>query len=100
MKTDPNQISPGTVFPQIVSAAVALLKHQLQSDYEQAYPELREIIYLVLDEEEANARNLSGFPHLLLPDLVETHIARLNLQPVVTKHTDVVSPHAFIQVAA
>ena len=99
MKTDTYLISPGTVFPQLVSTAVAQLKQQLQSDYEQAYPELREIIHLVLDEEEMNARNLSGFPHLLLPDLVETHIARLNLQPAVTKHTDVVSPHAFAYAA-
>ena len=88
MKTDANH-SPGTVFPEIVSAAVAQLKHQLQFDYEQAYPQLREIIHLVLDEEETNARNLSGFPHLLLPDLVETHIARLNLQPAPTKHADI-----------
>ena len=99
MKTDRDPVSPGTVFSHLVSAAVARLKQQLQSDYEQAYPELREIIHLVLDEQEMNSRTLSGFPHLLLPDLVETHIARLNLQPAITKHTDVVSPHAFAYAA-
>jgi hypothetical protein len=26
------------------------------------------------------------FPHLIFPDLVEVHIARLNLQPVDTHH--------------
>lgn len=99
MKTDPIQFSPGTVFPQIVSVALTRLKQQLQNDYEQAYPQLREIIHLVLDEEEANAWNLSRFPHLLLPDLVETHIARLNLRPALTKHADVVAPHQFAHAA-
>lgn len=68
---------------------MAQLKQKLQTDYEQAYPDLREIIHLVLDEEEAKAWKLSAFPHLLLPDLVETHIARLDLQPAETKHEDV-----------
>jgi hypothetical protein len=77
------------VFPQAVSAAVSRLKQQLQQDYEQAYPALSEIIHLVLDEEESNARELSSFPHLLLPDLVEAHVAKLNLPPAVTKHQDV-----------
>jgi hypothetical protein len=31
----------------------------------------------VLDEEEAKAWDLSFFPHLFLPDLVEAHIATL-----------------------
>jgi hypothetical protein len=84
MKTDPSP-QPPPVFPQIVSDAVAQLKQRLQTDYEQAYPDLREIIHLVLDEEETKAWSLSPFPHLLLPDLVETHIARLNLQPAETR---------------
>lgn len=77
------------VFLQSVAAAVANLKQQLQRDYEQAYPDLREIIHLVLDEEEARAWDLTLFPHLLLPDLVEAHIANLNLRPVETKHDEV-----------
>jgi hypothetical protein len=92
MKTD-TQLEP--VFLQTVSVAVAQLKQQLQRDYEQAYPDLREIIHLVLDEEEANAWELSLFPHLLLPDLVEAHITNLNLHPVETKHDDAFAPHGF-----
>jgi hypothetical protein len=94
MKTDQQTVSV-PVFLQTVSAAVAQLKQRLQQDYEQAYPALREIVHLVLDEEEANAWGLSLFPHLLLPDLVEAHIARLNLQPVEAKHDDVMIPHRF-----
>ena len=89
MKTDQQPDPTRTVFLQTVGIAVAQLKQQLQRDYEKSYPELREIIHLVLDEEEARARNLTIFPHLLLPDLVEAHVAKLNLQPVETKHADV-----------
>ena len=93
MKTEhlPNPIN--TVFLQTVSAAMMQLKHDLQHDYEQAYPELREIIHLVLDEEESRAWNLTLFPHLLLPDLVEAHVATLNLQPVETKHENIFAHH-------
>lgn len=95
MKTE----NPETaVFLQTVSVALAQLKQQLQHDYEQAYPALREIIHLVLDEEESKARGLSLFPHLLLPDLVEAHIANLNLQPVETKHDDLFVPHDFNEI--
>lgn len=92
MKTD-QQIPQ--VFPQILPIALAHLKNRLQRDYEQSYPELREIIHLVLDQEEAKAWELSSFPHLLLPDLVEAHIATLNLPPIETKHDDVFVPHHF-----
>jgi hypothetical protein len=94
MKTD-QQNQSVLVFLQTVSVAVAQLKQRLQQDYEQTYPDLREIIHLVLDEEEANAWGLSLFPHLLLPDLVEAHIANLNLDPVETKHDDVFAPPGF-----
>src|SRR5437879_2806696 len=90
MKTDTQQ-----VFLQTVSVALAQLKQRLQQDYELAYPDLREIIHLVLEEEEANAWKLSLFPHLLLPDLVEAHITNLNLHRVETKHDDVFAPHGF-----
>src|SRR5437588_8679979 len=91
MKTD--QQSDPVVFLQTVSVAIAQLKQQLQLDYEQAYPDLREIIHLVLDEEERKALELSLFPHLLLPDLVEAHVAKLNLRPAETKHESVFAPH-------
>jgi hypothetical protein len=95
MKTD--RQSDAAVFLQTVSVAIAQLKQQLQHDYEQAYPDLREIIHLVLDEEETKAWELSLFPHLLLPDLVDAHIETLNLQPAETKHEDVFAPHHFNQ---
>ena len=86
---------PEPVFLQTVSVALAQLKQRLQQDYEQAYPDLREIIHLVLDDEEANAWELSLFPHLLLPDLVEARLINLNLDPIETKHEDVFAPHGF-----
>ena len=49
--------------------------------------------HLVLDEEESKAWELTTFPHLLLPDLVEMHIANLDLRPVETKYRDLFSPH-------
>ncbi|PYS68000.1 MAG: hypothetical protein DMF73_17845 [Acidobacteria bacterium] len=93
MKTD--QQSEPAVFLQTVSGAVSDLKTRLQYDYERAYPDLAEIIHIVLDEEEAKAWDLSLFPHLLLPDLVEAHVEKLNLQPAETRHEDVFAPHRF-----
>ena len=94
MKTEIHDPSKA-VFLQTVAIAVVQLKRRLQHDYEQAYPDLREIIHLVLDEEEANAWELSLFPHLLLPDLVEAHISHLNLQPVEPMHDHVFAPRGF-----
>jgi hypothetical protein len=95
MKIDHQQEPTTTGFLQTVGIAVAHLKQQLQRDYEESYPELREIIHLVLDEEESRARNLTMFPHLLLPDLVEAHIEKLNLQPADSARDDVLVPHHF-----
>jgi hypothetical protein len=100
MKIDPHNEPTTTVFLQTVSVAVTQLKRQLQHDYERAYPNLREIIHLVLDEEEARAWDLTFFPHLLLPDLVEAHITKLNLQPPATKHEEVFAPRHFDDVTA
>ena len=75
-----------TVFPRMVAVAVSRLKTQLREDYEARYPDLGEIIRLVLDEEEARAWDLSAFPHLILPDLVDEHIAQLGLPPADTRH--------------
>jgi hypothetical protein len=87
-------INPSTAadFPRKVSRALAQVKRELQSNYEQAYPALREIIHLVLDEEELKARRLTPFPHLLFPDLVEAHITKLSLQPVEIHHHDTTQP--------
>ena len=95
MKTDQQPEPTTAVFLQTVSVAIAQLKQQLQRDYEQAYPDLREIVHLVLDEEETKAWELSLFPHLLLPDLVEAHIEKLNLQPADTRHDNLLMPHHF-----
>ena len=95
MKTD---TQPEPVFLQTVSVALRHLKQRLQQDYEQAYPDLREIIHLVLDEEETEAWELSLFPHLLLPDLVEAHIEKLNLRPVDTRHEELLVPHPFPEI--
>jgi hypothetical protein len=85
MKTDhPNQSA--AVFLQTVSVALAQLKQRLQQDYEQVYPDLHLVIRIVLDMEEARARELTSFPHLLFPDMVEAHLASLNMRPVGTRH--------------
>ena len=97
MQTEQQPETATLVFLQTVSAAVTQLKQKLQQDYERVYPGLGEIIHLVLDEEEAKAWELSLFPHLLLPDLVEAHVARLDLQPAETKHDDVLVPHRFLE---
>ena len=86
MKTDqPNQAA-AVVFLQTVSVAVAQLKQRLQQNYERAHPDLGQLIHIVIDQEEARARELTLFPHLLLPDMVETHLASLNLRPDRTRH--------------
>ena len=107
MKTD-QQLETAAVFLQTVSVAVVQLKRQLQQDYEEAYPDLREIVHLVLDEEETRAWELSSFPHLLLPDLVDAHIEKLNLRPADTRlrdatarqarHDDLLVPHHFPEI--
>ena len=81
MKTDQQTNALAPVFSQNLPGAVTKLKNRLQRQYEQAYPGLRDLIRIILDEEEAKAWDLS-FPHLLLPDLVEAHIAKLGLEPV------------------
>jgi hypothetical protein len=100
MQTEQQPETATLVFLQTVSAAVTQLKQKLQQDYELVYPDLRDIIHLVLDEEEAKAWELSLFPHLLLPDLVEVHVAKLGLQLAGTKHEDVPVPHRFSEMPA
>jgi len=40
----------------------------------------------MIEEEEAKARELSFFPHLILSDLVDERIGKLGLQPAETRH--------------
>ena len=96
MKTD-ESTKAATVLLQNLPGAVSKLKNRLQRDYEQAYPGLGDLVRIVLDEEEAKAWELS-FPHLFLPDLVEAHIAKLNLQPADTRHESVLVPHNFAKI--
>jgi hypothetical protein len=91
MKTEEHP-ETAPVFPQTIIAAVSELKERLQQDYERTYPRLGEIIRIVLDEEEKTAWKLSSFAHLLLPDLVEEHIATLGLEPADTRHDDIWAP--------
>ena len=88
MQTEQQPKIASLVFLQTVSAAVTQLKQKLQQDYERVYPDLGEIIHLIVDEEEAKAWELSLFPHLFLPDLVEARLINLNLNPIETKHDD------------
>jgi len=97
MQTD-QQPEATAVFLQTLTSAISDLRNRLQKDYEQAYPGLRNVIRIVLDEEEEKAWDLSAFPHLLLPDLVETHMERLGLQPVPVRHDNLLAPGAFIEI--
>jgi hypothetical protein len=85
IKTDEPQ-EPAPIFSQMVSLAIGRLKKRLQRYYQNAYPDLGEIIRPLIDEEEAKAREISFFPHLILPDLVDARIGKLGLQPAETRH--------------
>ena len=97
MQTD-RQTEVNAVFLQTLTGAILDLKNRLQQEYERAYPGLGNVIRIVVDEEEEKAWDLSSFPHLLLPDLVETHMERLGLQPVSMRHDNLLAPGAFIEI--
>jgi hypothetical protein len=97
MQTD-QQPEASAVFLQTLTGAILDLRNRLQQRYERAYPGLGNVIRIVVDEEEERAWDLSAFPHLLLPDLVEAHIERLGLQPVHTRHDNLLAPGAFIEI--
>ncbi|PYK61952.1 MAG: hypothetical protein DME43_01335 [Verrucomicrobia bacterium] len=93
MKTD-QYPDPAPVFPQIVVNAVSKLKNRLQEEYERTYPDLGDLVRIVLDEEEVKAWELA-FPHLFLPDLVEEHISQLGLRPAEIRGDRVPPPGHF-----
>jgi len=93
MKTD-QYPDPASVFPQIVVNAVSKLKNRLQEEYERTYPDLGDLVRIVLDEEEVKAWELA-FPHLFLPDLVEEHISQLGLRPAEIRGDRVSAPAHF-----
>jgi hypothetical protein len=96
MQTD-HQTEVNTVFIQTLTGAILELKNRLQQDYERAYPGLGNVVRIVLDEEEEKAWDLSSFPHLLLPDLVEMHMERLGLQPVAKKQDEIPIRYRFLE---
>src|SRR5467141_3338874 len=98
MQTDQQLEENAVVLQTLTTGAVSGLKNRLQRNYEQAYPGLGNVIRIVLDEEEERAWDLSSFPHLLLPDLVETHMERLGLQPVSMRHDNLLAPTAFVEI--
>ena len=76
-----NRAAPAAASFATLADSVFKVKCRLQQRYEQVFPALGDIICYVIDEEEANARNLfSDFPHLVLPVLVESHMAQLGLR--------------------
>jgi hypothetical protein len=99
MQTD-QQPKASAVFLQTLTRAVSDLKNRLQHDYERVYPGLGNVIRIVLDEEEERARDLSSFPHLFLPDLVAAHMERLGLQPMSTRHDNLLAPAAFVEIVS
>ena len=94
MKTDQPQ-EPAPIFAQMVSVALGRLKKRLQRYYQKAYPDSGEIIHRMIDEEEAKAWEISFFPHLILPDLVDARIGKLGFQPVETRHDTAGLSHDF-----
>src|SRR5260370_8456604 len=97
MQTD-QQPEVNAVFLQTLTGAILDLRNRLQQKYEQAYPGLGNVVQIVLDEEEEKAWDLSSFPHLLLPDLVETHMKRLCLHPVSVPPDNLFAPAPFTEI--
>jgi hypothetical protein len=94
MKTDQPQ-EPTLIFTQMVSVALGRLKKRLQRYYQKAYPGSGEIIRRMIDEEETKAWEISFFPHLILPDLVDARIGKLGLQPAKTHYDTAGRSHDF-----
>ena len=87
------------VFVETLVSAVSHLKSRLQQKYERAYPGLGDIIRFVIKAEETEAWHLSSlFPHLVLPDLVEAHLAQLGLQVVGGRPDNGLAPPAFAEI--
>jgi hypothetical protein len=69
------------VFCERLANAVAELSRRLQAHYERMHPNHRDLVRSAIAEAEAAAWELSSFPHLFLPDLIEARMAELQLQP-------------------
>jgi len=68
-------------FCERLTNVVAELTRRLQAHYERIHPNHRELVRNAIAEAEAAAWELSSFPHLFLPDLIEARMAELQLQP-------------------
>lgn len=87
------------VFLEALTSTVSKVKNRLQQQYEQVYPDLGEIIRYVMDEEEASAWNRSPLsPHLVLPELMEAHMAQLGLQPLPNSSDNMLKPPVFTEI--
>ena len=87
------------VFLETLRSEVSKVKNRLQQQYEQVYPDLGDIIRYVIDEEEASAWNLSPLSaYLVLPELVEAHLALLGLQPFSNSSDSVFKPPVFTEI--
>ena len=86
------------IFLEALTAAIPHLKNRLQKNYQQAYPDLGDIIAFVIKTEEIEAWRLSPlFPHLVLPALVEEHMTQLGLQVVSGRQEKVLALSAFAE---
>ncbi len=72
-------------FCERLANAVAELTHRLQAHYEDILPDQSELVRNAIAEAEATAWELSSFPHLFLPDLIEARLAELALQPAIAR---------------
>ena len=72
-------------FYEKLTRAVPQLSRRLQARYEGLHPRHRQLVRDVIADAEATAWELSNFPHLLLPDLVEARMAELALGPAFTR---------------
>lgn len=94
-----NRAAPARLALATLADSVFKLRCRLQQRYEQVFPALGDIISYVIDEEEVNARKLSSdFPHLVLPALVESHMAQLGLRLVPDRPGNELSPPALVGV--
>jgi hypothetical protein len=68
-------------FCERLTHAVTELTRRLQAHYEGLHPDQSELVRKAIAEAEATAWELSSFPHLFLPDLIEARITELALPP-------------------
>ena len=83
-----------SVFRERLTTALADLRHRLQAHYERLHPDHCDVVREVVAEAEATAWDLSPFPHLVLPDLVEVRMEQLALEPAFARRDDAAFAYA------